>query len=114
MPGEVSRSKLVSNRAGEQAVIAISGAAHAHFSAPERRDRPELVRIGLGMPADLGGRVSKRNRSMLFVLPGDSRLPLHPVDQFVELDRLLGGDEAVGDRKSTFAGGFSRLAGGRG
>ena len=44
----------------------------------------------------------------------DLMLAPHPFDQFVELDRLLGGDQCVGGRKSVFTGGLSRLAGGSG
>ena len=42
------------------------------------------------------------------------RLRLHPFDQFIELDGLLGCGEAVGERKSVFAGGLTRLTGGSG
>ena len=41
-------------------------------------------------------------------------LRLHPFDQLVELDRLLGRGQRVGSRKSVFAGGFSSAAGGSG
>jgi hypothetical protein len=44
----------------------------------------------------------------------DARLRFHPLDQLVELDGLLGGEEAVRVRKSVFAGGFIRASGGRG
>src|SRR5256885_1995717 len=44
----------------------------------------------------------------------DPRLALHPLDQFVELERLLGCGEAVFDRKSVFAGGLINAAGGSG
>jgi len=44
----------------------------------------------------------------------DLRLLLDPLDQFVELDGLLGCSEGVGGRKSSFAGGLSRAAGGFG
>ena len=41
-------------------------------------------------------------------------LALHPFDQLVELDRLFGGDQSFGVRKSVLAGGFSSAAGGSG
>jgi hypothetical protein len=44
----------------------------------------------------------------------DRVLLSHPLDQFVELDRLLGGGEGVGSRKSVFAGGLRRTCGGNG
>src|SRR4051812_10583649 len=44
----------------------------------------------------------------------DRRLSLHPLDQFVELDGLLGCGEGVVVRKSTFTSGLIRFAGGRG
>jgi hypothetical protein len=38
----------------------------------------------------------------------------NPLDQFVELDRLLGRDEGIGGRKSALTGGLSSAAGGSG
>src|SRR5438067_1729624 len=44
----------------------------------------------------------------------DCRLSVHPLDQFVELDRLLGRGQCVGLRKSVLTGGLSSPAGGSG
>ena len=44
----------------------------------------------------------------------DGVLRFDPFDQFVELDRLVGGELAVGDRRSVWDGGWSRSAGGSG
>ena len=41
-------------------------------------------------------------------------LTSNPLDQFVELDGLLGCGEGIGGRKSVFVGGLSRSAGGSG
>ncbi|HET8533997.1 MAG TPA: hypothetical protein VFL74_00445, partial [Sphingomicrobium sp.] len=42
----------------------------------------------------------------------DGMLLSNPLDQLVELDRLLGGDQCFGLRKSIFAGGLSNPSGG--
>lgn len=77
---------------------------------------------------DLGSPAAKRNRPPLLRLLRHRRLGADPVDQFVELDRLLGGDKSIvragrgylglrsmpGRRKSVFTGGLMSCAGGSG
>src|SRR5690242_5025943 len=76
-------------------LVFMARAPAAPFEEPKRRRGPE------------------KDKSVCLVRI-DACLGPDPFDQFVELDGLLGGGETVGWRKSVFAGGFSRLAGGSG
>jgi hypothetical protein len=93
------------------AVIAINGAAHAQRCAAAERPRFGKE-VCFTIAAIWGARGLKQcSRSAAWV---DLRLPIHPFDQLVELDRLLGRGQAIGERKSVLSGGLIRFAGGRG
>ena len=58
--------------------------------------------------------LAKQSRKGWLSAFGSTACSCDPLDQFVELDGLLGGGETVFGRKSVFAGALIRSAGGSG
>ena len=78
------------------------------------RDFAPLREIPFLLRAPAARRLASPRDSIFAVVWIDRGLRLHPFDQLVELDRLLGRGQRVGGRKSVFAGGLSSAAGGSG